>query len=208
MNTKLHKEGNRFFRIILFLFFTGIALLLSSCYPGETLTPADTDVIATFYNPDADFSTKMTFAMPDSVLYIDKDGNPVDNDGVYDQQILNRIKTNMTAMGYTEEQDPANADVFVFTFVTTQTWVAGGCYTWWYDWWWGYPGWCYPTYYTYSVGTIVVAMVDPNAQGQTNAMWVAAINGILEDTGTGIATRINNNIDQAFKQSPYLGAGK
>jgi hypothetical protein len=39
-------------------------------------------------------------------------------------------------------------------------------------------------------------------------MWVAAINGILEDTSAGILTRVQNSIDRAFLQSPYLGEGK
>jgi hypothetical protein len=39
---------------------------------------------------------------------------------------------------------------------------------------------------------------------QKNALWVAGINGILEDTSAGILDRIYKNIDQAFTQSPYL----
>ena len=56
-------------------FLPGILALLAitvpavffSCYPGDPITPADTDVVATFYNPAADFSSLMTYAMPDSV---------------------------------------------------------------------------------------------------------------------------------------------
>ena len=46
-------------RTILLLALLSLGFILVSCYPGETLTPADTDVVATFYKPDVDFSTKM-----------------------------------------------------------------------------------------------------------------------------------------------------
>lgn len=185
---------------------TGI--LLNSCYPGELLTPADSDVIATFYKQGTDFSTKKTYAIPDTIVRVDKDGNPVINPGQLDQQIISRIKQNLNQMGFSKEQNPANADVIVVTFITTSTWASGGCYSWWYGWWYPYPGWCYPVVYTYKTGSLLITMADRQNQGSSEALWVAGINGILEDTGSGIAARLNNNIDQAFTQSPYLGKGK
>ncbi len=193
---------------LLLLLFASISFLLISCYPGKTLTPADTDVIATFFDPDADFSTKMSYSMPDSIIYIDGAGNPVINPSPYDQQILNGTENNLQQMGFTEEANPTNADVHVVVFATTTTWVSGDCYSWWWGWWYPYPGWCYPVVYTYQTGTILITMTDPQNQGSSDALWIAGLNGILEDTSSGISTRINNNIDQAFKQSPYLGEGK
>lgn len=195
-------------RSILLMLFVSIGLILVSCYPGDSLTPAETDVIATFYNPNADFSTKMTYAIPDSVARVDGDGNPINDPGPFDQQILNRIKANLDQLGYSEQQNPANADVLVVAFITTTTWASGGCYSWWYGWWYPYPGWCYPVVYTYRTGTLLFAMTDPQNQVSNDALWVAGINGILEDASSGISTRLNNNIDQAFTQSPYLGEGK
>jgi len=208
MKTSHQKRNIILFRTIFFLLFTSFVFILNSCYPGDSLTAADTDVIATFFSKDADFSTKMTYATPDSIVRIDEDGNPIIDPGPYDQQILNRINQNLQLMGYTEVQDPANADVHVVTFVTTTLWVSGGCYNWWWGWWYPYPGYCYPVVYTYSTGTILITMTDPENQATLDALWIAGINGILEDNSAGISTRINNNIDQAFKQSPYLGEGK
>jgi hypothetical protein len=193
-------------RSLLLMLFISICFILVSCYPGEPLTAADTDVIATFFNPDADFSTKNTYAIPDSVVRVDENGNPISNPGQFDQQILSRIKQNLQQLGYTEEQNPANADVLVVAFVTTNTWASGGCYTWWYGWWYPYPGWCYPVVYTYTTGTLLIAMADPQNQASSDALWVAGINGVLGNTAN--STRLNNNIDQAFEQSPYLGEGK
>ena len=189
----------------LMLLFLSTALVLNSCYPGEELTAEDTDIVATYYDKEADFTTKLTYAIKDSVIRLDEDGNPIYNEtGPYDQQALNRIKDNMEAAGFTEKADPDSADVIVFTFASQTTWVSGGCYSSWYSWYYPYYGYCYPVYYTYEAGTLGIVMIDADATEQKNALWVAAINGILEDTSAGILDRIYKNIDQAFIQSPYL----
>jgi hypothetical protein len=46
--------------------------------------------------------------------------------------------------------------------------------------------------------------LTPPQPGQLPSIWGAALNGMLEGTNTEILTRIGNNIDQAFDQSPYL----
>ena len=107
MITSHQKRDTILFRTIFFLLFASLAFILNSCYPGDTLTAADTDVIATFFSKNADFSTKMTYAAPDSIARIDEDGNPISDPGPYDQQILNKIEQNLQQMGYTEEQDEA-----------------------------------------------------------------------------------------------------
>ena len=190
------------------LLVLGLAFVLYSCYPGDALTAADTDIVATFFDKDANFSTKLSYAIRDSVSRVDKDGNPVFEVGPYDQQAINRIKTNLNSAGFSEEPNPAVADVIVITFANKSTWSSGGCYSWWYSWYYPYYGWCYPVYYTYETGTLVIAMLDAKATEQKDALWVATLNGILEDTSVGISTRINNAIDQAFSQSPYLAEGK
>jgi hypothetical protein len=190
--------------ISLMLLFLALAVGLYSCYPGEELTPADTDIVATFFDKEANFATKLTYAIRDSVTRIDEDGNPVFEVGPYDQQGINRIKTNMNNAGFTEVANPADADVLIITFANKSTWVSGGCYSWWYSWYYTYYGWCYPVYYTYDTGTLLIVMLDTKATEQKDALWVAALNGILEDTSAGILDRLYKGIDQAFTQSPYL----
>jgi hypothetical protein len=181
---------------------------LQSCYPGDAITAADTDIVATFFDKDADFATKLTFAIPDKVFRLDENGDPVDDPGANDQLALNRIKSNLIQAGFTEIADPDTSDpskrpdVIIIAFANQSTWVSGGCYSSWYSWYYPYYGWCYPVYYTYDIGTVLIAMVDPYAS--KNALWVAALNGILEDTNAGIADRLTKGIDQAFEQSPYL----
>jgi hypothetical protein len=52
----------------------------------------------------------------------------------------------------------------------------------------------------------VINFAYPNG-AENNSMpsvWVAAINGLLDGTDASKVARINNTIDQAFDQSPYL----
>lgn len=194
---------------ILGLIIITVPAVFYSCYPGEALTPADTDIVTTFYNPDADFTSKNTFAMPDTVIQVSKDGSqPADISHQFDQIILDRIAQNLVNLGYTRIADPADANVHVLPFVSSSTWVSGGCY-WYWGYWYPYPGYCYPMAYTYTTGSLVMAMSDPNNTDDTTALWVAGINGLMsESSGIDISSRINKNIDQAFTQSPYLGEGK
>jgi hypothetical protein len=190
------------------LILVSLVFALQSCYPGDDITAADTDLVATFYDKEADFSTKLTCAVRDSITRLDEDGNPVFTTGPNDQLAINKIKENLEQAGFDLVTNPADADVIVIAFANNSTWVSGGCYSSWYSWYYPYYGWCYPVYYTYEVGTLVIVMIDPNLTEQKTALWVAALNGILEDTNAGIADRLTDGIDQAFAQSPYLSEGK
>ncbi len=207
MKTNLVKKRKSHGKFTIFLLIASLSMFITSCYPDDTLTVEDTDVVATFYKAGTDFSTKEKFAMPDSVFHIKGDGEGSNELGLLDKQIINRIKLNLTQMGYTEESDPTNADVLVTAAVTTTTWVTGGCYSWYY-YWYPYYGYCYPVAYTYSTGSIIISMGEPNTEEKTEVLWYAGINGLLEDSSTGIEGRIDDNIDQAFNQSDYLGDGK
>lgn len=193
--------------ISIMILFSALAVGLYSCYPGDEITYSDTDIIATFYDKEADFATKTTYAMPDTIYRLDEEGNPIVDPGANDQNIINKIKDELEGYGFTEDI-PANADVIVFAVVTTTSWVSGGCYYDWYSWYYPYYGWCYPVYYTYDTGTLLIAMVEKDTVEERNGLWVAAINGLLGDSNAGTLDRINDGIQQAFSQSPYLGEGK
>jgi hypothetical protein len=185
------------------------SLILISCYPGDAISPSNADIITTFKKSTADFSSIMSYAMPDSVIYISNDGPEASKYPLQDQQILTAIKRNMLQYGYSKEEDPAQADVLVVALITSTKWVAGGCYSWYWSYWYPYWGYCYPVSYSYETGTIFIIMVDPElGDGSAeNAEWVAAMNGLLSSVSNAEA-RIDRNIDQAFYQSPYLGGGK
>ena len=193
----------------IFLILLGITFWLVSCYPGEPLSPSDTDVVTTFRDKNADFSTKSTYARPDSVAYIVSKDSVTILEPSLARPILESIDRNMQAYGYTKVSDPDQADVALVAMASKTTWVAGSCYPWYWDWWWGYPGWCYPVTYTYHTGTILIVMVDAQQHDNEshNALWIAGINGLLDNVSNAQA-RINRAVDQAFRQSPYLGEGK
>ena len=190
-------------------FIISIALIMTSCYPGDSITVSEADVVTTFRDDKADFTKYKTYAMPDSVIYITDKGPEKGYDPTIDEWILDAIKRNMADIGFTRGDDPDKVDVIVVSMVTKTTWVSGGCYPWYWDWWSSYPGWCYPYNYSYSVGSVFVSMfngalkeVDENQE----PLWIAGINGILISSPS--SERIDKRITQAFTQSPYLKDGK
>ncbi|NUM62377.1 MAG: hypothetical protein HUU44_09555, partial [Ignavibacteriaceae bacterium] len=58
----------------LIILIAATIVLLQSCYPGEELTYSDTDIVATFYDKEANFATKTTYAMPDTIYRLDENG--------------------------------------------------------------------------------------------------------------------------------------
>jgi hypothetical protein len=120
----------------------------------------------------------------------------------------------MTALGWTRlpnvlgEANP-NADIILTPAAMKNT---NYFYSYWYDWWYygwgGWYGWYYPPYYTvssYTTGSMIMIIADPNVEtpiNQTQAAWVAVGNGLF--TGVYDINRVKKAIDQSFAQSPYL----
>jgi len=64
-------------------------------------------------------------------------------------------------------------------------------------------GWGYPSVSSYTTGTLVMTLIaDGEDYIDPTRVWTGAINGLL--SGSYNSTRVNNAIDQAFTQSPYL----
>ena len=191
-----------------------LALAMWSCYPGGPENIADTDLVFTYYNPEADFGSVRTFFMPNHVFV--REGSEETEDS-FDDLILSDVARNLTALGYVRVTDPQNntpdSVVIVSKVRTKYTWVG------WvpgYPWYpgWGYPGWgwwgpWYPVGNSYSTGTVFIEFaraedIDVPEQ-QVNASWSGVINGLLGTNASATASRITAAVDQAFKQSPYLG---
>lgn len=201
-------------------------IILAGCYPKGAEYIEELDLVYTNYYDQFDFKARTTYALPDSVIKItgenfnDPDGNgkPEFLPKASGDVILNQIKTNMTAYGYTEVDRSQNPDILILvsTMTTTNIYYY---YDWWYwDWWYGgyYPpwGWYYPCCYYpgyvtgYRSGSVLIQMADPKAlgQGDTNVpvVWTAILNGLAEGGSSNIATRVQAGIDKAYAQSPYL----
>ena len=207
--------------------------LLQDCYPNDSLSATETDVVLTVYNDSVDFTTLSTYYMNDTVYILDDEDEktPIDNPDA----ILNALASNMAAAGYTrigiESED--KPDVVLLTGAFTSTTVSVGWWYpyygwgggWWYwsanesadrgtNYWGGYypPYWGGVPYYTsYTTGTVVFDMVNPDdytvigEDTLTTVYWNGGIQGVLNGGNTD--TRVKNSIDQAFIQSPQIKTG-
>jgi len=199
------------------------------CYPGEIQTAAQTDLVATFHKKDADFKANKTFAMPDSIVDISvAAGHDTSFNHAHDAEILAKVAGELVALGYTRVDltNPPTVKpdaVVLVSAVTVDNYDIWYSYPWWpyWGWWYGWDGywpysasssWYYPwspvTVTGYTTGSVFIQLVDPDVpppdSGQAASIWAAALNGLVTGTDQQILARINNNIHQAFLQSPYL----
>jgi hypothetical protein len=192
-----------------------MAVGLTSCYPGSEDNASDFDVVVTLYDADAAFASISSFSMPDSVAKLG-DG---DVSYRFDDTILATLRTNLLALGWEEKPyDDANdvPDVVVLPGVTATDWQAyvpgGGWWGYWPPYWgpgWGvwYP-WCCGGYtYSYSTGSVVLNMLSTeeadDEQQRAPSIWVAVGNGYAGLNSD--RARVQKAVNDAFRQSPYLG---
>ncbi len=202
-----------------------VVLVFQGCYPDDSLTAEQTDIVFTTYNDSVDFSKVSTYFMKDTVYVLGDEENTTPLDEEISSAILNKIADNMANSGYTRitEEDQGKPDVVILVGAFTSTTVSVGWWYPYYPYWGGYPGWGwggwpgyyppgyyppYPVYSSYTTGTVVWDMTNPDdydiIEGDTLARvyWNAGIQGVLN--GGDPVGRIERGIDQAFKQSPEI----
>ena len=204
-------------KILRFLSFAALAFLLTQCYPEGPVYTEDLDVVYTNYDPEYNFGEKQTFAMPDKIMKIDDD--LMNGTGVnyvkdsYASVMLDRIYQNLIANGWTQRKIDENPDVLIApaafeltTYYSNDYW---GYWDWWYDGYYPGGGWYYPypVVSSYSTGSLIVMMVDPNdltASDRPRVAWTFAVNGLLQGSTDQFNARTAKGINQAFTQSEYL----
>ncbi len=211
---------------LLLLCFLAPIAFATACHPGEPNGPAQLDVVATAHDDTVNFASIGTFVMPDSVVAIvppESVATTLPFDHTYDQLILDGVAAQMATLGYTrllsfDPNNPPDVAVLIKGVAVRNTDIYVS-YPWWGYWgWYGWPccygpGWGvgYPVVSAsqYDVGTIVVDMWDlrrSDAVAETvPAIWTAVLRGLLEGSATDAPFRIDQAIDRAFAQSPYLG---
>jgi hypothetical protein len=207
--------------LVIFSLLILSSFVFYSCYPDYGLTVSDYDTVITLYDKDANFK-KPTYAMPDSVVHFVAEGEEDNVDRRQDALILSTIASNMTSLGY--ERVPvdttAAAPGFVIIVGVTVTDNYGQAYYpgygFWggWGWWGGYPGWGYgggSVVYSYTTGTIFMTMLDPDklntGDNTFGAVWLARLNGVVSSSSSiNVSSRTTQRINDAFNQSPYLGA--
>jgi hypothetical protein len=191
----------------------------SGCYPDYGLTFSDYDVVATRYDTTVDFSTFTTFYMPDTIFQVGDTSTKMDDR--YDDELLKAVAGNFEALGYERVPitSPTAPDFAVTMGKSNSTTYYATYYPWyggyypWYGWGWGwggyYPGGGWGTVGSYSQGSVFVSFIDPakvdTTEKRFGIVWFGALNGLLGDTQTGVASRLSTSINQMFTQSPYLG---
>jgi len=209
---------------IVLLGLTGLVALGTACHPDEPTSVAELDVVATAHDDTVNFASIGTFVMPDSVVEIvppESVATALPFNHAYDQLILDGVATKLAELGYTRLPSFAGAPpdvVVLIKGVAVQNTDVYVSYPWWGYWgWYGWPccygpGWGagYPVVSVsqYDVGTIAIDMwdlrrADPVAM-QIPAIWTAALRGLLEGSAVDAPFRIDQAIDRAFAQSPYL----
>lgn len=205
------------------LIFSTLLFSAISCKPDGAEYVDELDIVYTNYDASFDFGSAGTYALPSKIIKITDqfiDGNPGDEpeylDPVYAAAILASIKSNMDAAGFSEVSENSNPDLIILPSVS-QTDQLFFYYDWWY-WNWFYPGWgpgwgwWYPGYYPPQVnrvrtGTLMMQMTTLETQGDADkipVVWTGVVNGLLEGSANSINSRVNESINQAFEQSPYL----
>jgi hypothetical protein len=154
-----------------------------------------------------------------------------------DNAIIGEVADQMTLAGYTQLAAADTADdekmndalvILVSRATESYTEYYYDYYNYGYNYWGGYfgldyyyPGyywrnyypWGYPVSFSYSVGTVIIEMLDPSAPHEVNdgesevsypVRWMAVLNGLAELSYENTEDRIIDGIDQAFAQSPYL----
>jgi hypothetical protein len=176
-------------------------------------------VVVTRYDTSVNFHDYKTYEIRDTIETFT--GNP--NDSIWDdanaQSIINEVRNQMAAYGYTEVPIGAHPDLGLMCVAirnTTVFAVPPG-------WWWGYPGWAppcywgycggwgywYPYYFTVSVstGTFIVEMADlKNAfkLQRINIIWDASGSGQIGSSTSFVVSQCIRTVQQGFLQSPYL----
>lgn len=196
---------------------TSVVILLSGCYPKGPEYTSDYSLVVTDYAPEFDFGTQMTYYMPDTV-YLETNVENPDAERIreFQELILETLEANMATRDY-QRIDTAGAQkpdmvLSVSALAINNSgvsWVPSPCWSWWC---WYYPGW-YPVGYSYSTGTVIIQMGRTDGvvnfeDDEVNLVWFAALDGLMSSNVNNNRAGVENGINQAFEQSPYLKSNR
>ena len=209
---------------ILLMLSALVLMALNGCYPDKIDYVEEYDLAGTTYDEEADFSSYTTFHVMDTIIHLTEDGEDDPNfTREHDAFILDLIRENMIANGYTEMDSPDSLnmpDLMLFTEALSsdyyQYWGYWGGYWGYYpgwNWWYGYPWYpsypYYPSYITsYSTGTLIMEILDAKSYDPTDdtadMLWMGLVDGLLSSNKTNTRARLEKQINQVFIQSEYL----
>jgi hypothetical protein len=195
------------------LLFLGLGLFLTlSCtkYPPDSERLLEDLAIVTQYDTKVDFNEYKTYSISPTITKItDRDTTVISSTDA--GTVINEVRKNMDARGFTEVAATANPDfgMQVVYFQNTTVYAYYGGY-WGYDWY-GYYYPYYPVYYSsYTTGMADVQLIDlkdftPGSELRY-LRWNAYIRGLM--TGNHTTSELTGAIDKAFEQTPQLKTTK
>jgi Domain of unknown function (DUF4136) len=192
---------------------------LSSCRKTPDFDQQASDfVVVTNKDATANFTTYKTYYITDTVANLGGTGTDSIITGQTAQSLVQAVKDNMAARGYTLVGHNDQPDLGMQIGVVKTTIVNASSGWWdadngWYTpayWGWPYP-YYYPwnAYYTYSTGTVIVNMFDLKNAGTARAVtgiWNNINFGALNNSISNPPARAVDAINQGFDQSPYITA--
>lgn len=191
---------------------------------------ADESIIATAHDRSVDFASFTTFAISSSVTVAQVADDGMVTPGSLAQAdsdaIISKVASSMTARGFVQTSADQSPDLGVGVSTvqgSVSGAITGGYWGGYYSAYWGYPGWgyYYPYAYSYSyrTGSLIIDIVDLKrarqagftpgldagaaGMGSLSIVWAAIAYRALIG-GAPNLTEVQNAIDQAFAQSPYL----
>ena len=203
------------------LIFSTLALMTAACQIEPYSQDNDGEyLVYTSPSKDVNFAAYQTFDIVDSVLVIGQKPKPFYSQSNNALALIQAFRVNMEKLGYIYTPSHPDTQLGIqLTFVEqTQRYVQ------YYDdpyWWLDYPGYWpsgywgnwsgwyypYPVTYTYTTNALITDMVDltsVNPDGKLEIVWSCYIGGPASYSIQNDVARMQDSINQAFAQSPYL----
>ena len=207
------------------IFISALALLAISCHKEPYPQDSDNEyLVYTSPSKDVTFTSYQTFDLADSLLVIGQSDKPEYSQSDNALALIQQVRVNMEKLGYI--YTPANPDadlgIQLTYIIKTERYVKyyNDPY-WWLDYpgywpsgyWGNWTGWYYPypVTYTYTTNALIADMVDLTAgeeNGKLKIIWSCYIGGPASASINYDVKRMEQAINQAFAQSPYIKSSK
>jgi hypothetical protein len=196
----------------------GFTLLAMACeQKPDNLKLLDEFVVSTNYDPDADFNTYATYAIPTDTIGFasnnSRDTIITHSKSDFPRPVLQAIQASLDARGYQRVDRKASPDLGVNVtlandFNVFQQVVYPGGYGGYYGGYYGYSGWYYQPYvntYAYNTGVLVIEIIDLKNRTPDNKVKIIW-NSYMGDVYSSLdyLQQSKDAISQAFEQSGYL----
>jgi uncharacterized protein DUF4136 len=184
--------------------------------PLRDMTDEESRIYITNHDSSANFNSYNTFSISDSVSVISNNRLEGRETTTFDLQVVNAVRSELKARGFTEVARTANPDlgVNVSRLYNSSTGVVsypdywGGYYDYYDPFYWGYGGYGYNFPGSYGVYQITEGALSIDLLDFKNAASTKTITGVWTGLvrGSGVFSTANAaaHVKALFNQSPYI----